>query len=403
MRGLWKKQLKSFTFGMLGLGTIPLSAQEPALEELSSAQVVQVACDPKRSATQRIDALKRMQEILQELQENPEFQKHTSKTEHSGDPHEFRQVIQDPSLRTLVELLQDETLKVEAVETIAAYGKRGIEALPQLLEYYRKDPALRHAIVWMLGTYVDSADEILPTLIEALSDPALQIGGMHALGEIGSAAQIALPQLLPFLKHKEAVCRLKAVRCIGNIGCPLEAVPELLAQATSGNVEMQMAVLTTLATLKTYHEDVFHYAIKQLEHPEEQIRAAALRSLGGWGTNAQAAGKSIATCMLNDPSRRVAMQAGMTLQQLKPTQSEVLELLQQAIKSSRISVRLQAIRILEEIPEQGESILNSLLDTTSGDTRKQVEQTLARLRFMKERALRQATDKSTDSASPGTK
>ena len=91
-------------------------------------------------------------------------------------------------------------IRIEAIESLGTMGSAARDAVPDLLALVHGDDneIVRFVAEQGLGSIVESAETVVPSLCEALKDPSssVRMEAVNALGKFGPAARSAVPALI---------------------------------------------------------------------------------------------------------------------------------------------------------------------------------------------------------------
>ena len=138
----------------------------------------------------------------------------------------------EPALPAMIEALKDphRIVRICALEPVAAFGAKAMDAVPILLKWIGSDDEFSHvsAIGHILKIDPTKADELIPVLVEALegNDFVIQRHAAWLLGQLGELAVEAVPALKRMLDDEDSSAR----RVVG------EALQEITGDATDAAV-----------------------------------------------------------------------------------------------------------------------------------------------------------------------
>jgi HEAT repeat protein len=249
----------------------------------------------------------------------------------SGDSRE--------GLPTLVELLshEDPGIRGEAAHALGTLGKEArdaVKALREILEepkdakdqkgkpiarvvrtaYERREAAL--ALVRITGEAGDVVTAVT-ILRQGLSDMDADVRGMSAaaLTTLGPAAKIAVPDLVPCLKHPSPIVRGHAARALGNLGAK-DFMPDLKKLLSDKDARVCVEAAAASIRLDGDSADALPILERGLEEASLETRATTITRLGELGPTAKPLVPSLRDALL-DPSprlRRLAAQALLKIQ-----------------------------------------------------------------------------------------
>lgn len=129
-----------------------------------------------------------------------------------------------PALETLVQVLEDETMDVEArwnaARTLGKLGPAGAAAVPVLTEHLQDSQAtVREHAAEALGDIGPPAEESVEELVAVLDDPAVRVrrDAVRSLGQIGGSARGATAEIEQLLQDPEAIVREAAANTLKSL------------------------------------------------------------------------------------------------------------------------------------------------------------------------------------------
>jgi hypothetical protein len=127
-------------------------------------------------------------------------------------------------------------------------AERDAQAKKALDDLQSPDPKTRLEAVRAVAELGEPAKDTIPALVGLLTDKDCQRYAAKALGRFGKAA---VPHLLKVLEGKDAVARMWAVRALGQIGPDAqEAIPALVRARSDPSVSVRDAVKVALEKIK---------------------------------------------------------------------------------------------------------------------------------------------------------
>src|SRR5262249_6864607 len=145
-------------------------------------------------------------------------------------------------------------------------------------------PELREVIVDVLGQYGTHASDAAPELIKALKDPqlAMRRKAVIALGKLGPEAKNAIPDLRALLKtesDKPLLCY--TIRRLGGFGKDAgEAVPDLIAKCGADSaLEVRLAAIEELGRIGPDAKDAVTALTLAQKDGRADVREAAAEAL----------------------------------------------------------------------------------------------------------------------------
>ena len=193
------------------------------------------------------------------------------------------------SADALIAALADKDAHVRAVaaSSLPAVNSPAQQAVPALIELYRREPTVVAARA--LSEYGADAEAAIPVLLDCLAnqdlDTELRWNAARTLGKIRERAVKAVPVLVESLQDEATTVREHAAEALGDIGPP--------AQAAAADL------------------------VRVLKDPAPRVRRDAARSLGQIGPAAKSATPAIKE-LLKDPEAIVRDAAKTALKTLAP-------------------------------------------------------------------------------------
>jgi HEAT repeat protein/lysophospholipase L1-like esterase len=170
------------------------------------------------------------------------------------------------------------------------------------------DPYVQGFAAWSLGELGDAAggDVVVERLLAALRDQPLGRGvSAAALARLGSAAEVAVPELVEALASPEPRHRFNAALALGRLGPrAAPALPRLVTALADPDPRVRAHAATALG--RVGRPEAVTPLIRALEDDEDgHVRAMAARALGWLGPPAAAARPALERALRTDPHRKV--------------------------------------------------------------------------------------------------
>jgi HEAT repeat protein len=198
-----------------------------------------------------------------------------------------------------------------AARALGNIGRQPERVVPELDRLLKDDsPVVRTHAAYAAGRYGPDAAPAVPALAEALGDPEVEvrIAAARALGEIGPAAQAAVSALIRALDDASGAVTLDAADALVRIGAPAvpalvqslnqpplaglvantlgqigpaaeAAVPALIRLIDSADDQSRREAILALAAIGPAAREAAPRLVKLLELPEEPFRAGAAYAL----------------------------------------------------------------------------------------------------------------------------
>lgn len=191
------------------------------------------------------------------------------------------------AILALTRLLDDEDKDVYAA-ALAALRKMGLSAkVPALIGSLRDaEPTTRQRAAKELGELGVGAKSAIPALARALHDPSLEVC-YEAASALKAMGKDAVPPLVEFVKSKGRG-REAAIRALGEIGPAAKvAVPELGKLLDDPDGAVQVAAATALRSLGS--DNALQLCLACLKVADLPVRIKAARDLAAMGAGAKTA------------------------------------------------------------------------------------------------------------------
>ncbi len=105
--------------------------------------------------------------------------------------------------------------RVFAVEQLGELGSAAAAAVPFLIQAVNgKDDSVRSPAIKALGKIQRDPAKVIPVLINDLKNAAVNVEAATALGNFGSRAKSAIPQILPLLHSEDEDVRAAAAKAL---------------------------------------------------------------------------------------------------------------------------------------------------------------------------------------------
>lgn len=223
----------------------------------------------------------------------------------------------------------------ELINQINLQDPSSRHAVPGLLELVRRDDVpwfTRRQAALTLGRLGPHADGAVPALIELLTDnqgepeTSPRLWAIKALALYGPLARAAAPHLAAILNDSSAdqITRLSAVEALWRIGVSHpDVIPVLLQRAqqpahTEAERELQLAAVEALGAIGPAASVAVPLLVRFTEHPDEQVRGAAVTALGQMPAAAELFVEALLMRLISEESAVVRDAATVSLQRLPP-------------------------------------------------------------------------------------
>jgi HEAT repeat protein len=188
-------------------------------------------------------------------------------------------------------------------------GKDLVDALQS-----EKEARVRKEIVAAIAKFPAVAKTGVEPLTAALkdADPAVRATAADALAQAGPDAKSAAPGLEPLLKDSDKSVRLAAVFALGRIAPEGgSTIAETMAAmlGTEKDLDMRRELIASIGLLAEKSEPVVKALAAALFDAEDEIRRAAARTLGTFGTGAAPAADSLLKVVATDKLKDIRVDA----------------------------------------------------------------------------------------------
>ncbi len=161
-----------------------------------------------------------------------------------------------------------------------------------------------------LGEFGNKASRAVPHLVRYLSDRRIGANAMQAIARIGTNNANVINELRRIVRIEDAVHRSMAASTLGKLGV-LDALPDLQSVLTDKRKYTLILAAQAIAQFTKQAAPAVGDLGKLLEHPDEDVRRAAIEALGSIGSAARPLSMTIVRELNseNDRLRRSAERA----------------------------------------------------------------------------------------------
>lgn len=255
----------------------------------------------------------------------------------------------------LIELLKDQQafIRIQAVSQLGLIGPDAKEAMPKLVAMLKDKDVLASGVPQTLARL---GTESLPVLLETLhsNNLALRNSTVIALGQLGAAAQPAIPKLIELLSVTKGTQRTTVMSVLERMGdVSLPFLIKALDQA-----EGRRAVIETLGRYGPRGKAAIPALVKLLDDPDPGVRALAALSYRYINMNSNSLDLTPALLAgLKDPDPELRRRVIRVFDGNTPKSPAIIDALRQALKDSDQEVRIGAAGILCMLPGEAKALV----------------------------------------------
>jgi len=250
----------------------------------------------------------------------------------------------------------------EAAPTISTASISDADGAPECVrELGDADPASRRSAANNLGEMGVAAEDAIPALATALcdQDEAVRLNASYALGTIGAAA---VPALITEVLEGTETGRRHAACALSLVGRP--AVRALLQGLEAADWKVRAVIVDILGEIGAVTPEIIPALIRALGDESEWVRRHAADAAGTIGPAAAGAAPGLMR-LLNDPHPFVRINAATALVKIGPAAAEAVPGLIVALEDTDRYVRGFAALALRRIgTEEAREALFDLLETS---------------------------------------
>lgn len=226
-------------------------------------------------------------------------------------------------IAALLEALNDPIadVRVCAAAALGYCGTAGRAAIPKMLDAIRSaDPAIQVGAALALRR-LRPGEETIPTLLEYLKDPSLEIrkAALVVLETSSPAGRVAIPELVSILRTGDPALRFRTEQALMTLRPDKEAVPGLVACCTEPALEVRRSAIRVLSACGADALPALPLLVKALDESGE-IASEAARTLGAIGPQAREAVPALLAAYQREPGG--IMHAWHALKQIDPMSVE---------------------------------------------------------------------------------
>ncbi|PSB22113.1 PBS lyase [Phormidesmis priestleyi ULC007] len=250
-----------------------------------------------------------------------------------------------------------------AIATLKKQGAPAIKTLIYVVKDRKEPPKVRLFAISAIGEMGTDAKAAVPDLRNALKDSDEQVrqAAAKALGSIGVNAKAAVPDLINALNDPSKLVRVQTINALPNLGSDAKtAIPELIPALSDPSQLVRLTAIEALARFGQDAKPVVQPLAQLLSDPDRQIRVATASTLSRIGADASAAVPELTKALANS-DRTTRFLAAMALGQIGTNAKSAVPELTKALSDPEKDVRSKAASSLGRIEAQ--SALSELVKT----------------------------------------
>ena len=214
-----------------------------------------------------------------------------------------------------------------------------------------------------LGQMGSTAKDAIPDLIMLVgdSDPRVRSSSADALGRIGPGTKNAVPKLAELLNDPNEDVRKAAAEGVGKIGRGAEnAISDLIKLLGDVSANVRTSGATALGQIGPGTKDAVPDLIKLLKDPDVHVRASAAWALGQIGRAAENAVPDLIR-MLEDHSANVRASCADALGRIGWATKDTIDALIKSLRDDDFVVRRSVIEALGQLGPVAKSAIPELV------------------------------------------
>lgn len=247
----------------------------------------------------------------------------------------------EPAVPALLRTLHDGELEIamDAASALAQIGKVSVPGFVSALASTAVNT--RRAAAYGLGQIGPAAEPAIPFLIVTLEDvdPQVRASSAYSLATIGTPSIAALSNIID---HADAPAREAAVQEFLRLNRSMRGmVRPLIKMAHSDLVASRCQAIEALGAIRATDDATFHLFIESLRDPAAEVRVSALKALTLVSWRLPDAATDVSRCLV-DASADVREWAARLLGRMGPVAHAALPQLKQCLADSEAVVRAAA-------------------------------------------------------------
>ncbi len=197
-------------------------------------------------------------------------------------------------------------VRLTGLQLVPALGEAGKTLVPSVMAALKDpDDTVRRAALNALDSNSGAA---VPTLIEQLDDSTLRPAVVDALIRIGPSSSDAVPKLVALLPKAPKSQRLQIFELLAKLGSGASAArPEISGSLNDQDAELRAAATSAFASLEG--EAALPVMVSALDDPDPKVRQVAAEALGGLGEKAQEAAPKLIVLLQQESDRAASLEA----------------------------------------------------------------------------------------------
>ncbi len=246
---------------------------------------------------------------------------------------------------------QDWRVRSRALDALLKMGAEAREAIPVLVEALENEEertALRLQAATALIVIAPTEKRVLLALTGTLKtrDPVVRFRVAWILGQLGTAAEAAVPELIRALKDTNALVRLHAVDALGKIGPPAQPAVPALVRLLRQDPPVRGNILRALGSIGgAVDKKIVGLLIRAMGSEDSRVRVEAAITLGKIGPVTPEVVPTLVQALFREnPGLRWAP-AG-ALERIGPAAVEAIPALKNALMSGEADLRFYAAHLL---------------------------------------------------------
>lgn len=252
-------------------------------------------------------------------------------------------------------------------EITSALGKIGPESFQVLFTELKAqdNDKQKNYLIAAVGEIGTAAEPAVPTLLNYFqSNSRLRAHALNALLDIGYTDDDFIHSIINYLHQPDVNLRLMAVDGLGSLGpAAAKAVPDLmnlLAQEKDQNIQMRSRTLNALLNIGYTGKDLILILTDYLHSPDSKVRILSVETLGKLGSAASLTVPALSKLVDEDPDIEVRMHIVDALANIGPAARPSVPVLLQALSSTNANLQIKVLDALSFIADDTETVTSSI-------------------------------------------